>query len=132
MKVARTTPAAGNLDGISSLDASDLFSPPVSPYATGERNGGPVNDPPSPGPPPEHMPPQPADRIQLRKLREVDHAAGTTIDDLFEPQTACCSILAEGRDGEGCLGSAVAARTDDTSGTDAAAPSTSAEGEEDR
>lgn len=87
-KKARTTPAANAAGSTDDLDASDLFSPPTSPNPTDQRYRM-SDDPPSPGVPPEHMPPHPADRIKMRNLREVDYAAGATINDLFEPQTAC-------------------------------------------
>ena len=87
-KMARTTPAANAAGIADDLDASGLFSPPTSPKPIDQRNRM-SHDPPSPGAPPEHMPPHPADRIKLRNLRDVDYAAGTTINDLFEPQTAC-------------------------------------------
>lgn len=77
------------------LDGSALFSPPASP---GGADSAPnplaqllqTDDlPPSPGPPPEHMPPERADRISLRSLRHPDGALGGTIDDVYEPQTVC-------------------------------------------
>ena len=83
-KMAKTTPAVGSADA---LDGSDLFSPPASPNAIDQRNA--VLGPPSPGPPPDHMVPHPEHRIKLKTLRSVDRPASTTIDDLFEPQTAC-------------------------------------------
>ena len=105
-KKARKRAAAGSPITGSGLDDSNLFSPPASP-SVGTAEGGAAAAfaderevmaaqrghedvlPPSPGPPPEHMAPSPADRICLRTLRGADRSRGATIDDVFEPQTVC-------------------------------------------